>query len=190
MWLKKGENFLSELGMKELKKLYRNEKNSKGKIRLLACIKRKEGKSLTDISFDLSQPKTNIARWLHQVNVNGVKRIYDKKISGKPPKLLAKHKKELKKILSESPQKQKIPFTMWTSNLVQYIINKLYKVLFKIRRIEYLVKELGFSFQKPREKNRKSSIKKQEEFKKKFKILFKKNLTMDSRSFVLTKLIL
>ena len=187
MWLKKGENFLFELKLKELKQLYRNEKNTKGKIRLLACIKRKEGKSLTDISFDLSQPKTNIARWLHQVNINGIKRIHDKKISGKPSKLLNKHKIELKNILLESPQKQKIPFTIWTSNLVQYIINKLYNVLFKIRRIEYLVKELGFTFQKPRQKNRKANTKKQEEFKKKFKMLFKRNLTMDSRSFVLMK---
>jgi transposase len=188
MWLKKGNNFLPNLSREEIIKHYNTEKNVKAKLRLLVILKRKDGKSLTNIALDLIQSKTNIARCLHQVSIHGISAIYDKKQTGKPSKLTGKQKKELKLILLESPQKQKIPFTLWTTKLIQYLINKLYGVLFKIRRIEYLVKELGFSFQKPRQRNRKANTKKQEEFKKKFKKLLNTNLTMDSRCFVLMKL--
>lgn len=185
--IQKGDLYLENISKEELIKLYNEEKNSKAKMRLLAACLRKQGKSLEDIGNSVQKSKSTIFDWLVKFQKQGLIGRFDNPRSGKPSKLNKTQLNELKLILSESPQKQQIPFTIWTSNLVQYIINKLYNVLFKIRRIEYLVKELGFTFQKPRQKNRRANTKKQEEFKKKFKMLFKKDLTMDSRSFVLTK---
>jgi transposase len=187
MWIKKGKTFLADISLKQIKQWYKCEKNAKAKIRLLVAIKRKEGKSLSDIVRETNQPKTSVSRWLGRIEEQGFKGIYDIKQSGRPAKLSQEQKETLKKILMESPTKQDIPFTMWTSSLVQFIIHKMFNVLYKHRNIEYLIKKLGFTFQKPRPRHKKANRKAQEEFKKNFKQKYGNTLNEDSRSSVLMK---
>lgn len=187
MWIKKGNAFLTEVSLNQVKQWYKSEKNAKAKIRLLVMIKRKEGKSLTEIVSETNQPKTNVSRWLRRIEKECFEGIYDIKQSGRPAKLIKNQKAKLKKILSESPTKQDIPFTMWTSSLVQFIVHKLFNVLYKLRNIEYLIKKLGFTFQIPRPRHKKANKKLQEKFKKNFKKQYGNSLNWDSRSLVLMK---
>lgn len=189
-WLTKGEFFLPNTSVNELKRRYDYEKKAKPKLRLLSAILRKEGKSLDNISFSLQKPKTTIHDWLKRIESENLNNIYDIKQSGKPSRLTKEQKEKLKKILINSPMKQDIPFVLWTTSLVQYLINKLFNVLYKPRNVEYLVKELGFTLQKPRQKHKKANKNAQEEFKKNFKKKFKTALTVDLRSSVLMKRIL
>jgi len=186
-WIKKGEDFLPSISLSELKSLYKHEKKAKAKLRLLAAILRKDGKTLEDICFSLQKAKTTVHDWLKRLEDDGLAKIYDIKKLGKPAKLSPKQKDQLKKILKDKPIKQGIPYTIWTTQLVQYIIHKLFSVLYKIRNIEYLVKKLGFSFQKPRQRHKKASTKAQERFKKNFKKKLGNTFHLDSRSFALTK---
>lgn len=183
----KGEQFLADLSKAKISNLYKTEKSGKGKLRLLAAIQRKEGKTLDDIAYSLKKPKTTIYDWLRRIDSKCLKNIYDIKQSGRPSKLSKEEKEKLAKILNETPEKQGIPFVIWTTSLVQYIIQKMFNVLYKFRNIEYLVKELGFSLQKPRPENRKANKKLQENFKIELKKKFNITLNLDSRSSVLTK---
>lgn len=186
-WIKKGENFLGSTSLSELKSLYKHETKAKAKLRLLAAVLRKEGKTLDDICFSLQKAKTTVHDWLKRLENDGLTKIYDIKKLGKPAKLNAEQKMKLKKILGEKPIKHNIPFAIWTTQIVQYIICKLFNVVYKIRNIEYLVKKLGFSFQKPRQRHKKASTKAQERFKKNFKKRLGNTFHLDSRSFALTK---
>ena len=168
-WIKKNNAFLPDVSMNELKSLYKHEKKAKAKLWLLTAILRKEGKTLEEICFSLQKAKTTIHDWLKRLEDDGLTKIYDLKKLGKPAKLNIEQKNQLKKILNEKPIKQNIPFTIWTTQLVQYVIHKLFNVSYKIRNIEYLVKKLGFSFQKPRQRHKKASTKLQEKFKKNLK---------------------
>ena len=47
--------------------------------------------------------------------------VVDARLPGKPSKLTQKQKKQLDKILQESPEKYDIPFNIWTTSIVQYI---------------------------------------------------------------------
>jgi len=185
--LEKGDKFLPEISEKELKGLYKKEKKTKPKLRLLATILRKEGKTLDDIAYSIQKPKTTIHDWLQRLKTGDLEKLYDIKQTGRPSKLSKEEKKELERILSESPEKQDIPFAIWTTSLVQYAIHKLFNVLYGIRNVEYLVKELGFSLQKPRQEHRKANKKAQEEFKKNLKQQYNITLNLDSRSSVLMK---
>lgn len=187
VWLQKGEKFLIDMSKVELNDLYKKEKSVKGKLRLLAVIQRKEGKTLDDIASSLQKPKTTIHDWLQRVESKGLKNLYDVKQSGRPPGLSKEEKKKLTKVLNENPEKQGIPFVIWTTSLVQYIIHKLFNILYQLRNVEYLVKELNFSLQKPRPENRKANKKAQEKFKIELKKKFNITLNLDSRSFVLMK---
>jgi len=186
-WLKKEDEFLPNFSKLELNQLYKKEKNAKAKLRLLASIQRKEGKTLDYIASSLKKPKTTIHDWLKRLENNKIDKIRDIKQTGRPPKLSAEQKKKLVKILDDSPEKQGIPYIIWTTSLVQYIVNKLFNVLYKIRNIEYLVKEIGFTLQKPRPEHKKANKKAQDKFKKELKKKFNITLNLDSRSFVLMK---
>lgn len=186
-WIKKGDGFLQNISKEELKKLYRDEKNAKAKLRLLAAIQRKEGKTLDDISSYLQKPKTTIHDWLQRIENKGLKNLYDIKQPGKPPRLSENELKELEMILDESPLKQGIPFVLWMTNLVQYIILKNFNKKFEVRQIRNIVKKIDFTLQTPRQEHVKANKKLQEEFKKKLKLKFNITLNLDSRSSVLMK---
>lgn len=182
----KGDKFLSNISNEELKKLYKQEKSIKPKLRLLAAVLRKQKKTLDDISFSLQKPKTTIHDWLKRLE-KGLENLYDTKHSGKPPRLNKKQLQELKNILSSSPEKQNIPFKIWITNLVQYIIYEKFNIHYKIRQIRNIVKKLGFTLQAPREEHRKANKKLQEKFKKKLKEKYNITLNLDLRSSFLMK---
>lgn len=187
-WTKKGEAFLPQITKKELKVLYKKEKKSKPKMRLLAAMLRKEGKSISDISFSLQKPRMTISDWLRRFSKEDIsKSIYDIRQSGKPPKLNKKQQNKLDQILSLTPDKQGIPFKIWTTSLVQYIIKEKFGIHFKPRNVRYIVDKLGFSFIKPRQKHKKANKKLQEEFKKKLKQKSNITLNLDLRSSFLMK---
>lgn len=182
-----GDEFLPKISKKRLRNLYDKEKDSKAKVRLLATILRKEGKSLSQISSSIKKPIMTISDWLRKIEADGLDRIYNVKQTGKPSKLTKEQLNQLEIILEESPENQGIPFKMWTTSLVQYIIKKLFDVLYKVRNILKIVKKLGFIFKAPRQEHMKKNKKAVEDFKKKLKLRYNIILNVDSRSSVLTK---
>lgn len=183
----KGNSFLFHTTTEEIKKLYRNEKNAKAKIRLQACLMRRQEKTLEEISDKVQYPLTTVGDWLRRIYNKGLNRRYSIKQSGRPSWLTKKQKKELKLILDKSPEKQDLPFKIWTSKLLAYFIAERYKVIYKIRRIEKLVHELGFNFKKPRQEHRNANKKLQEEFKKNFERKLGPTWKLDGPSYSLTK---
>ena len=181
-WIKKGEKFLPEFLKAELTKLYQKEKNGKAKLRLLAAILRKEGKSLDFISESVQTPKTTVHDWLKRLESKGLDGLIDNSRPGRPSWLSQKQKEELEKVLSGSPEEHGIPFKIWTTSLVQYIIHELFNVTYKPRNVQKLVKKLGFVLKVPRSRNKRASTKAQEEFKKKLKLKYGIMLNLDLRS--------
>ena len=182
-----GSKFLPKISKVKLEGLYKKEKDSKAKIRLLATILRKEGKSLSEISYSIQKPIMTISDWLRRIEDEGLHRVYSIKQTGKPSKLTKEQLNKLEKILDESPEKQGIPFKIWTTSLVQYIINKVFDIMYQIRNIRKIVKKLGFRLKVPRPENIKKSKKSVEDFKKKLKAKYNIILNLDSRSSVLMK---
>lgn len=185
--VQKGNDFLTSISLDELKKIYKIENNAKAKIRLQACIMRKQGKTLEEISDKVSYPLTTVGDWLRRIHDKGIERRYSIKQSGRPSNLKKNQKEELKGILEESPEKQGLPFRIWTAKLLAYFIEQRYKVAYKIRRVEKLVHELGFNFKKPRQEHRDANKKLQEAFKKTSVEKLSHISKMDGRSYFLMK---
>ena len=185
--LPKGHSFLSDYTKEELKNLYKTEKNPKAKVRLLAAVCRKEGKALRDIGDLVEYPFTTVRDWLVRMHKNGLDSRYNGKKSGKPSHLTKNQLQRLDKILNASPEEQGLPFVIWTTKLVQYIILKIFGVKYVLRHVWLLVKKLGYNLKVPRQENRKANKKSQEKFKEELKKKYNITLNLDSRSFVLTK---
>ena len=183
----RGDIFLPDYELRSLESLYKKEENSKAKVRLQAAILRKKNRTLIEISDVVHYPFTTVGDWLRRLHTGGIERRYSKKQTGRPAWLTKQQKEELKKILDKSPKAQGLPYSIWTTKLFLYFIDQRYNVTYKLRNVEKLVHELGYSIKKARPKHHKANKKAQEDFKKKFKRRFSQDFTTDSRSFVLTK---
>jgi len=186
-WIKKSDKFLPDISKEKLKQLYDTEKNAKAKLRLLAAIQRKEGNTLESIAYSLQKPKTTIHDWLKRIDSKELNGRYDIKQKGNKSKITLKQREELEKMLDESPQNQNMPFTLWTTTLVQYIIYKRFNISYNQSAIWKIVKKLNFNLKVPRQENRKAKKKLQEKFKVELKKKFNITLNLDSKSFVLMK---
>ena len=167
--------------------LYHRERDAKAKIRLLAAIFRKEGKTYDEIGLTLKYPLTTIRDWLSLIHIEGTSRKSDIKQTGKPKRLTDEQIKKLKPILLKSPEEQDFKFTMWTTKLVIQLIKKLYDVSYKPLQVRRILHRLDLSCQKPRPTHKKASKKAQEDFKKTSEKEYNHMQKMDMRSYFWTK---
>jgi len=183
----RGEEFLPLYSKKELSRLYRQEKNSKAKMRLLAAILRKEGLTYQEISGRIKYPLMTVADWLRHLHEEGIQRRYSIKQSGRPHKITQAQLHELESVLMHSPQERGLPFAFWTTKLVQYFIEQEYGVTYDTRQVRNILYRMGMTCQKPRPRHLKANERAQEDFKKKFRGELPPLLKMDSRSSFWTK---
>ena len=167
--------------------MYHRERDAKAKIRLLAAIFRKEGKTYDEIGLTLKYPLTTIRDWLSLIHIEGISRKGDIKQTGKPKRLTDEQIKKLKPILLKSPEEQDFKFTIWTTKLVIQLIKKLYDVSYKPLQVRRILHRLGLSCQKPRPTHKKASKKAQEDFKKTSEKEYNHMQKMDMRSYFWTK---
>lgn len=183
----KGEGFLPKYTEQELMTLYQGETDPKAKVRLLAAVLRKEGKTLQEISDRVKHPLTTVGDWLRRMHLEGISRVYSIKQSGRPRRLRDEEMAELGSILSQSPKEHGFPFKFWTTKLVREFIWQRYKASYKIRQVRNLLYRLGMSCQKPRPAHIKANKKLQEDFKKTSDREFDPSLRTDMRSYFWTR---
>lgn len=179
----RGESFIPNISIDELNGLYQKENDPIAKIRLLAAILRKEGKTLEEISLMVKHPLTTVGDWLRRLHTEGITRKNNKIPSGRPKRLTDKQIEDLKPILFKSPQEAGFPFIIWTTKLVIQLIEKLYNVSYKPLQVRRILHRLGLSCQKPRPSHRKSNKQLQEGFKKISDNKLNHLLTMDTQSY-------
>lgn len=183
----RGDGFLPRYTGQELIDLYRRESDSKAKIRLLAAILRKDGKTLREISGRVKHPLTTVGDWLRRMCLEGVSRRYSIKQLGRPRRLRDEEIAELRTILVQSPNEQGLPFKFWTTKLVREFIRQRYGVSYRIRQVRNMLHRMGMSCQKPRPVHIKADKKLQEGFKKTSGRMFDPSLKTDMRSYFWTK---
>ena len=183
----KGNNFLVKYSIENLVQRYRKEKNAKTKLRLLAFIHRKDGKTEQAIAELLYQPIMTIHDWLLKGHIHGIDKIEDKKQSGRPKRMKKKQLEQLDKLLSNPPTEVRIPSVIWSAKLVRYYIAHTFHINYKLPQIRRILSSLNFTAQKARPRHKKANKELQEEFKKTLDQELMSILKMDSRSFHWTR---
>ncbi len=186
-WRKRAKKFLPSYSIKKLNKLFEKEKDPKLKLKIKTAILRKKGKTLTEISKEISKTVSTTEVWLKEIEKNKFDFYGEHKKTKKRGKLSEKMLKELNETISNSPREVNFPFMFWTNRLVQLFICKRFKIRYKIRNIEYIVKSLGFELEKPKRKCPKYSMIEQRKFIKKIKQEYQIPLTKDFRTPILVK---
>ena len=142
--------FLPNVSAAKLRKLHKRETNPKAKLRLLACIHRKDGKKIEEIADAINEPKSTVNDWLNRMEFGGLKRMYDTKNKGADCKLTKRQLKTLTRDLDAGPTAVGLGAGSWTLHLIRIHIKRKFKAEYRPRSIWDLVQRLGFKHIKPR----------------------------------------
>lgn len=163
-YLEKGDDFLPGFSADELREMQRLEKQAKPKLRLLVALKRKEGQSFDSIAGQLEMKRITVNKLLHRFQERGISAKEDEKRSGRPRSLTSPQLKSLKKRLIAGPRKGQNP--MWTTKMVMGHVEKKYGEKYTARHMRRLLRQLGFSVQRPRPRHYEANPAEQARFKK------------------------
>lgn len=127
--LARGENFLPNVGIENLKALRKRETDAKARDRLLAYIYRKEGKSIREIGKIFGQAYTlpYVTDWFVQIRQD-----WKDSTTYPPPglsrRLSPEHIAELRANLIAGPQKHDFESEMWTGRMMGEHIRRKYGI--------------------------------------------------------------
>ena len=152
MWkLTKGNKFLPNTSLVQLKSAYNADKSAKAKLRLLGAIHRKQGKSIDEIAYLLSKPRRTVHGWLTRFQKRGILGKDSIKQPGRPAQLTVKQRVELVKILERGPPHN--PSGLWTTKEIRAKITKKFKRTYVKQHVWRMLVSLGFTMQRPRKRH-------------------------------------
>lgn len=165
--LARGEEFLPDFSLVELKKMAAAEKQKQPHLRLLVVLNRKEGKSIDKIADAVGLHRRAVHDILHRFEERGASAAQGKPKPGRNKKLTAKQLQDLHDRLLQIPRQNGFDAGFWNSRLVKKLVERQYKVHYCKSNLPKLLSKLGFSYKKPRPTNpRRASPEEVEAFKK------------------------
>ena len=144
------KEFLPNVSVARLRSMQKKEKNPKVRDRLLACMHRKQGKTLVEISDTLNVPRSTVTDWMKRIGRNGLSDMYDVKNKGAACKLSKRQLKALDRDLEAGPAAVGLGAGAWTIPLIRMHIKKKFRVEYHVHSVWSLVRRLGFVHIKPR----------------------------------------
>jgi len=109
----------------------------------------KKGLSLNEVARTIGCFASSVLRWKRSYNKKGDKAFQVRFSPGRPPKLIQKQKKSLIRLLVAGPLASGYRTDLWTTKRIAEVIEKHYAVHYHRDHIGKLLKELGWSYQKP-----------------------------------------
>ncbi len=127
----------------------------KGSAEVLADRRRRalalvdEGLSLNDVARQIGCEASSVMRWRDRREERG-NAVYEVGASpGRPPKLSVPQKKRLVKLLLKGPMAHGHRTDLWTCDRVARLIRREFRVRYHRNHVARLLRQLGWSYQKP-----------------------------------------
>jgi len=113
-----------------------------------------QGLSPAQISQALDRSTRTVQRWLAEARQQGIEALAAKPHHGAKPKLSRQQREGLRKQLLKGAEAHGFSTDLWTATRVQQVILQRYGVEYHVNYVPELLKNLGFSRQKPVRKAR------------------------------------
>ena len=153
-------DYFKSTSLKQLEQMYKQEKDSNVKTKLLVIIHKKEKKKHKDITKALKVSDSQIKRIIRRFRKKGKEGLYRKEGSGNPGYLTDRQKQKLIEYIEQEHP---------TSRQINQYIDDNFDKSYHPFSIPRLLRRLRFSKITPRKKHYKSDKAKQEEWKQIFK---------------------
>ena len=93
-----------------------------------------------------------IYKWLKKYDEGGMEALVSKKAKGPESKLTPRQKLQLAKYLVKNPLQLKFEFALWTIEMISEVIELKFGVTYSLVQVGRILKEIGFSWQRPLER--------------------------------------
>ena len=152
-----------------LVEFYKKENNPKMKERYHALSLMHEFQNCTKVARLIKRNRKSIQLWVNAFNKGGIASLTPKSPPGRPSRLSKAQREELKKDILTHPRELGYEFSNWEGkNISEHLKNK-FGVLIKVRQCQYILRDLGFSLQRPRYRFPKADQEQQKQFMKNMK---------------------
>ena len=152
MWsLPKGAKFIPDIFSRRLRALYAAERHPKSKLRLLAAVHRRDGKSIDEIAYMLSKSRRTVHGWLTRFVERGIEAKDARKQTGRPSQLTLAQKRQLINDLERGPPHNATG--LWSTKEVQELLRRKYDVVFVKQHVWRMLDQLGFALLRPRKQH-------------------------------------
>ena len=116
--------------------------------RIHALLELADGKAVWDVAELLGVGEQTVRDWLHAFVLNGVASLFYRPHPGRPAKLSANQRQELRQLLVDGPESSGYATACWTTALIADLIHLRFKIDYAPRYLSQLLDTLGFSYQK------------------------------------------
>jgi transposase len=113
-----------------------------------------EGRKIGEVAQIVAASESSVRRWRRAVKKGGLEALKGKPHRGPKPRLNAKQKRRLLKILLAGPRKAGYRTDLWTCPRVAEVIAKKFGVKYHPAHVWKLVRRLGWTCQKPEQRAR------------------------------------
>jgi len=117
--------------------------------RVRALVLLGQGKMPGEVAKLVGVDRRSVRRWKAAIREDGEKGLRARPASGRPPKLLAKDKRQLEALLLKGPLAAGFGTDLWTCPRVAELIEQRFAVQYHVDHIGRLLHDLGWSPQKP-----------------------------------------
>ena len=118
--------------------------------RIRAVLLNHRRHSSSEIARILEAPRSKVSLWLGQYEEYGWEALLEGHRSGRPRLLDKQQRQDLSDILDSGPVAYGFVSGVWTSPMIARVIQEEYQVDYHPGHVRKLLKDLGFSVQRPR----------------------------------------
>ena len=118
-------------------------------LRIQGVMLSLEKHSVSDIAQLLHVHRSTVHAWIQWWNACGKEGLYEGHRSGRPPALTEKDKERLRDIVDSGPVAHGLHTGVWTSPIIAQVIEDEFAVRYHPGHVRKLLKEMGFSVQRP-----------------------------------------
>ena len=156
----------SEKIRSEIQKFFSSDEDARFVRRLDTILLICNGYSIRQTSEIFNTNPTTIQRWIQKLNKQGFQGLKDQEGRGRRSQLSNDDLSSLKADLKLNPGHFGYENARWDGKLLSHHLRIHYRAELKVRRCQYLFKELGYSLQRPRKMPAGGDPKNKEAFKK------------------------
>jgi transposase len=155
-----------ELGAAELRALARREANPRAASRMYAIANALEGMSRAEAARLAGMERQALRDAVTRYNAEGVRGLYDRPKSGRPPRLDAAEQAALGELVLDGPDPEADGLSSWTLPELAREIEARFAKRLHPASLSRVLRRLGFSRQKARPRHPKADEAAKEAFKK------------------------
>ena len=134
--------------------------------RMLALAGLLEGQPRWYAARQAGMDRQTLRDWVHRYNAEGISGLYDRKSSGRKPRLSDAQRQEIYALVLAGPDPERDGVTRWRCKDIRHIIAARYGVDYGERQVENLLKQMGAVKLSTRPQHPRSNAQDQETFKK------------------------